>query len=63
MCKRSTSSLSPSSDSVISRYIHPAEPVYQVHPPRPVCGDKAYTSAATTYGSTLYVAIAVADLP
>ena len=31
----------PSSDSTISRYIQPAEPVYQVHPPRPVCGDTA----------------------
>ena len=33
--------------------IQPAEPVYQVQPPRPACGGKAYTSAATTYGSTL----------
>jgi len=32
----SPSSRKPSSDSVISRYIHPAEPVYQVQPPRPI---------------------------
>lgn len=29
------------SDSVISRYIQPADPVYQLQPPRPVCGAKA----------------------
>ena len=34
----STSRRKPSSDSVMSRYIQPAEPVYQVQPPRPVCG-------------------------
>ena len=28
----------PSSDSTTSRYIQPAEPVYQLQPPRPVCG-------------------------
>lgn len=32
---RSTSSVMPSSDSSTSRYIHAAEPVYQVQPPRP----------------------------
>ncbi len=37
----STSSCKPRSDSVISRYIQPAEPVYQVQPPRPVCGGTA----------------------
>ena len=38
----------PRIDSMMSRYIHPAEPVYQVQPPRPVCGRTAYTSAAIT---------------
>ncbi len=33
--------LSPRRDSTISRYIQPAEPVYHVHPPRPVCGESA----------------------
>ena len=33
--------------------IQPDEPVYHVHPPRPVCGGRAYMSAAITYGSTL----------
>jgi len=33
--------------------IQPAEPVYHVHPPRPMCGVSAYTSAETTYGSAL----------
>ena len=28
----------PRSRSSATRYIHPAEPVYQVHPPRPTCG-------------------------
>ena len=32
----STSRYRPRRDSVMSRYIQPAEPVYQVHPPRPV---------------------------
>ena len=32
----STSIRNPSNDSVMSRYIQPAEPVYQVQPPRPV---------------------------
>ena len=31
----------PRSDSTISRYIQPAEPVYQVQPPRPTCGGTA----------------------
>jgi hypothetical protein len=44
----------------INRYIHPAEPVYHDQPPRPVCGGDAYTSAATTYGSTRYFATAPA---
>src|SRR6185437_3507325 len=35
--RRSTSSRSPRSDSVIRRYIQPADPVYQVQPPRPAC--------------------------
>ena len=38
MCSRSASRRSPSSDSTISRYSQPAEPVYQVQPPRPACG-------------------------
>ena len=28
----------PSRVSISNRYIQPAEPVYQVQPPRPVCG-------------------------
>ena len=44
----SPSSFSPKRDSTRSRYIQPAEPVYQVQPPRPTCGTTAYTSAATT---------------
>src|SRR5207253_1503517 len=39
--------------STPARYIHPAEPVYQLHPPRPACGGRAYTSPAITYGSVL----------
>ena len=39
---------SPSTDSTLTRYIHPAAPVYQVQPPRPTCGGVEYTSAATT---------------
>ena len=39
MCSLSTSSLSPSRDSTIRRYSQPAEPVYQVQPPRPMCGE------------------------
>ncbi len=35
-------------DSSPTRYIHAAEPVYQVQPPRPMCGACVYTSAATT---------------
>jgi hypothetical protein len=34
--------------STSRRYIQPAAPVYQVQPPRPVCGAVPYTSAATT---------------
>src|ERR1051325_12079886 len=40
------------------RYIQLADPVYQVQPPRPRCPFAVYTSAATTYGSTLYVSTA-----
>ena len=40
-------------DTTGLEYIHDAEPVYHVQPPRPVWGSRAYTSAATTYGSTL----------
>ncbi len=40
-CSLSTSSRSPSRDSRMSRYIQPAEPVYQVQPPRPVWGATA----------------------
>jgi hypothetical protein len=36
-----------------TRYIQLADPVYQVHPPRPSWPLAVYTSAATTYGSTL----------
>ena len=35
-----------------TRYIQLADPVYQVHPPRPSWPAAVYTSAATTYGST-----------
>ena len=37
----STSKDKPTSDSVMSRYSQPAEPVYQVQPPRPVWGGTA----------------------
>src|SRR5450756_1781650 len=36
-------------------YIHPAAPVYQDQPPLPTWGGSEYTSAAMTYGSTLYI--------
>ena len=39
--------------SSATRYSQLAEPVYHVQPPRPVCGGAPYTSAQTTYGSTL----------
>ena len=44
---------SPSMLSRPARYIHAADPVYQLHPPRPACGARAYTSPAMTYGSAL----------
>ena len=47
-------SRNPRIHSVPAWYIQPAEPVYHVHPPRPTCGGSVYTSAAITYGSTLY---------
>lgn len=28
--------------------VHPADPAYQIRPPRPACGAKAYKSPATT---------------
>src|SRR3954468_22878837 len=34
-----------------ARYIQAADPVYQLHPPRPAWGRRAYTSPAMTYGS------------
>src|SRR3954447_26383197 len=37
-----------------TRYLQLAEPVHQVQPPRPSWPSAVYTSAATTYGSTLY---------
>ena len=33
-----------------ARYIQPAEPVYQVQPPRPTCGGDRYTSAHDDVG-------------
>ncbi len=44
----------PRIHSTPARYIQPAEPVYQVQPPRPTWGCFEYTSAAATYGSTRY---------
>src|SRR5688572_28446206 len=38
---RSASRARPSSDSTMRRYIQPADPVYQLHPPRPACGSTA----------------------
>jgi hypothetical protein len=40
--------LSPRIPSNPTRYIQLAEPVYQVHPPRPSWPFAVYTSAATT---------------
>ncbi|EXI71309.1 MAG: hypothetical protein AW07_03752 [Candidatus Accumulibacter sp. SK-11] len=40
-CSLPEASLRPSSDSTISRYIQPAEPVYQLQPPRPMCWPSA----------------------
>src|ERR1017187_9987743 len=40
--------LTPSIPSTAVRYIHAADPVYQVHPPRPTCDSAEYTSAHTT---------------
>ena len=40
--------LIPKMPSTAVRYIHPAEPVYQVQPPRPTCAGAEYTSAHTT---------------
>src|SRR3954468_10689445 len=45
--------LRPRIPSRPTRYIQLADPVYQVQPPRPTCPSALYTSAATTYGSTL----------
>ena len=36
--ERAAAALRPRMASTPTRYIQPAEPVYQVHPPRPVCG-------------------------
>ena len=44
---RPARTLNPRIHSRPARYIHPAEPVYHVHPPRPACGGWEYTSAAT----------------
>src|SRR2546428_9721230 len=44
---------SPRMLSSPARYIQPAEPVYQVQPPRPALSGCTYTSPATTYGSAL----------
>lgn len=45
---------SPSIYSIPALYIQLLEPVYQVHPPLPIRFPTPYTSAAITYGSTLY---------
>ena len=46
------SSARPRIASMPTRYVQPADPVYQVQPPRPGYIGCEYTSAATTYGST-----------
>ena len=38
MCSAPLRSVSPRISSSPTRYIHPADPVYHVQPPRPVCG-------------------------
>src|SRR5688500_15048303 len=55
MLRRWPCNLNPRIDSSPARYIQPAEPVYHVQPPRPVCGGTAYTSPTAAYGSTLYL--------
>src|ERR1700722_5212566 len=43
----------PRTSSIQMRYIHPAEPVYQVQPARPSLPGENETSAGETYGSPL----------
>src|SRR5688572_1830323 len=44
----------PNTSSIQTRYIQPAEPVYQVQPLAPARSGDAETSAATAYGSPRY---------
>src|SRR5688500_1214835 len=58
ICRAPPASVKPSIDSTPTRYIHDADPVYHVHPPRPRWAGDEYTSAATTQGSARYRATA-----